>query len=112
MLDNKVTKPDSASPAIPAPDASAQPTSEYLVCALPSCGVTFRPVKPWHKFHSDKCRREFHRAQGRPPMRGVISKVSILKRGEVSIMLRFGIDEQDRARQLTPGRTLEVVESE
>lgn len=98
--------------AIPAPDASAQPVTQEILCGLPQCGVKFKPNKPWQKFHADKCRREFHRTQGRPPMRGVISKVSILKRGEVSIMLRFGIDEQDRARQLTPGRTLEVVESE
>lgn len=93
-----------------APDARAQ--EKTLVCALSSCATPFTPRKPWQKFHTDECRREFHRTQGRPPMRGVISKVSILKRGEVSIMLRFGIDEQDRARQLTPGRTLEVVESE
>lgn len=100
---------DSASPSIPAPDASAQPVEQEILCGLPQCGVTFKPSKPWQKFHTEKCRREFHRTQGRPPMRGVISKVSVLKRGKVSAVIHFGIDEQDRSRQLTPGQEIEIV---
>jgi hypothetical protein len=43
-------------------------------------------------------------------MRGIVSRVSILKSGEVSVVMRFGLDET-RARGLTPGAVLETVET-
>lgn len=100
-------------------DASAHDTQEFRTCAYASCGVRFKPTRPWQRFHADACRRAFHRPNEATesdkrvlvgtPMRGVISKVSILKRGKVSAVIHFGIDEQDRARQLTPGEEIEIV---
>lgn len=46
------------------------------------------------------------------PLRGRVAKVSTLPGGEVSIVLRFGIDEFERARTITPQTVLEVVEVE
>ena len=44
------------------------------------------------------------------PMRGRVSRVSVIRGGEVSVVLRFGLEELDRAKQLMPGVLLEVDE--
>lgn len=44
------------------------------------------------------------------PLRGRVHKVSIVAGGEVSVVVRFGIDEP-RARELNQGRLLEVFEA-
>lgn len=41
-------------------------------------------------------------------MRGVVSSVRMLKRGGVSVTLRFAMDERDRAAQLEPGKIVEI----
>lgn len=42
------------------------------------------------------------------PLRGRVHRVSIVAGGEVSIVLRFGLDEP-RARELNQGALVEVV---
>lgn len=82
-----------------APDAS---------CALPSRGRTFHPVKPWQKFCSPRCRTQAY-VGGDGAMRGVVSKVSVMRRGVVSVVVRFDLEDRDRAQGLTPGDVIEVV---
>ncbi len=88
------------------PDASAHFVGDLVRCD--GCQL-FRPARPWQRFHSDECRRTFHRLKGRTPFTATVAKVSILKRGEVSIVLRFPAEQQANARQLTPGQVVEFV---
>jgi hypothetical protein len=41
------------------------------------------------------------------PLRGKVSRISVIRSGEVSMVVRFGIDEA-RARGLTPGTLVEL----
>jgi hypothetical protein len=72
------------------------------------CGSPFVPRKRWAKFCSPKCRTDHHAASD-GGLRAVVSKVSVMRRGTVSVVLRFGIDERDRAAALTPGDVIEVL---
>lgn len=89
------------------PDASAHSVGDLVRCD--GCMQLFRPVRSWQRFHSDDCRRTFHRLKGRQPLTATVSKVSVLKRGEVSIVLRFQAEQQAIARQLTPGQVVDFV---
>ncbi len=89
------------------PDASAHSESDLIRCD--GCMQLFRPVRSWQRFHSDDCRRTFHRLKGRTPFTATVAKVSILKRGEVSVVLRFPAEQQANARQLTPGQVVDFV---
>lgn len=42
------------------------------------------------------------------PMRGRVNRVSVIATGELSVVVRFGIDEP-RAQALKPGTMIEVV---
>jgi hypothetical protein len=44
------------------------------------------------------------------PLRGRISRVSVLPRGKVSVVMHFDLVDGDRARSLTPDTVLEVAE--
>lgn len=43
-------------------------------------------------------------------LRGRIFRCGIVKGGEISVTVRFGLEELEAARQLVPGMLLEVVE--
>lgn len=59
----------------------------------------------------DRLRKRFKpRTRNGNPMRGRVSRVSVIRGGEVSVVLRFGLEELDRAKQLMPGVVLEVDE--
>jgi hypothetical protein len=58
-------------------------------------------AKFWHKVFV----RVFD--QSTIPMRGKVSRISVIRSGEVSMVVRFGIDEA-RARGLTPGTLVEL----
>ncbi len=47
---------------------------------------------------------------GRNTLRGRVLRVSVTKSSELSVVVRFGIEELDRAKQMMPGTLLEVVE--
>jgi hypothetical protein len=85
----------------------ADSSSETRVC---QCGVAFTARKPWQRFHSLACKRTFHATRNEHGLRGKVNSVSILKRGVVSVVLRFDLEDRDRAQQLTPGTVLEVLE--
>jgi hypothetical protein len=72
------------------------------------CGSAFVPRKRWAKFCSPKCRTDHH-AKSDDGLRAVVSKVSVMRRGTVSVVLRFGLEDRDRAAALTPGDVIEVV---
>jgi hypothetical protein len=42
------------------------------------------------------------------PMRGSVNRVSVIATGELSVVVRFGMDEP-RAQELKPGTMIEVV---
>lgn len=53
----------------------------------------------------------FRRALGlAPTLRGRVSRVAVVKGGEYSVTVRFGLEELDRVRGVLPGTLLEVVE--
>lgn len=86
------------------PDASTD-----AICAYPLCRVRFAPRKPWQRFHSTECRHAFHRTQTDGGLRGTVKSVRLLKRGEVSITLRFGIEEREEALRMEPGKLAEIL---
>lgn len=45
----------------------------------------------------------------RSTLRAIVSQVTIRKRGEISVVVRFDIDERERAQKLTPGQIVEIV---
>lgn len=47
-----------------APDAAEVRPAELKRVRCLNCPKFFTQSKPWQKFHSDKCRREFHRNEG------------------------------------------------
>ncbi len=48
--------------------------------------------------------------EGRPRLRGRVMRVSVTKSTDISVVVRFGIEELDRVKQMMPGTVLEVVE--
>lgn len=77
-------------------------------CARPGCQKPFTPIKPWQRYCSRACRSAAHNACD-GGMRGMVSSVRVMRRGQVSVVLRFSLDERDRALQIEPGHVLEVV---
>lgn len=51
-------------------------------------------------------------APGRAPMRGRVQRIAITKSSEVSVVVRFGLEELDRVRSIMPGTLLQVLEVE
>lgn len=47
---------------------------------------------------------------GRASLRGRVSRVAIVRSGEVSVTVRFGLDELEAAKKMLPGTLIEVVE--
>jgi len=99
-----------ASAATPTGDLrrTAPPASATRSC--PQCGSPFAPRRSHQKFCCRTCWSAFHEA--RPAgLRGVVSKVSITRRGYVTVLVRFGIEDRQAASQLTPGDLVEIVRS-
>lgn len=71
------------------------------------CGAPF-PSKPGKRFCKPAHRTAYWKDFG---LRGKVSKVSICQGGEISIVLRFGIEERERAQRITPGTVLSVIEA-
>lgn len=79
-------------------------------CANPSCGVSFEPKRKDQRYCGAKCRQQFNASRiGDGALRGAVSRVSLLKGGEVSIVLRFAAIDRQNALSLAPGAVVEVV---
>jgi hypothetical protein len=79
-------------------------------CANPSCGVSFEPKRKDQRYCGAKCRQQYNAMRvGDGALRGAVSRVSLLKGGEVSIVLRFAAMDRDNALQVEPGRLVEVL---
>ena len=72
------------------------------------CQKPFTPMKRWARFCSKPCRVAFHNACD-GGLRGLVSSVRVMRRGQVSVVIRFALDDRDRALQFEPGHILEVV---
>lgn len=78
------------------------------------CDYCLQPFAPQGRqrrrmrFCSSTCRTEFHAQRIGHGIRGVVSSVRIMRRGSVSVVLRFGLDERDRALKLEPGKVVAV----
>ena len=72
------------------------------------CQTPFKPTRPHQVFCSKQCRSDHHNAFD-GGLRGVVSSVRVMRRGSVSVVLRFGIEDRERALKLEPGKLLDVV---
>ena len=94
----------------PGPPEICRHGTTYEACRK-GCPPWRCPTGPDHS--SDADRQEGGEPAGDPgpattPLRAILSRVSILKRGEVSLVLRIGIEQQQLARTLTPGTVLVI----
>lgn len=71
------------------------------------CLAPFLPRRPWAKFCSTACRNEANARKIGNGIRGVVSSVRVMKRGSVSVVLRFGLEERERVLKLAPGDIFE-----
>lgn len=79
-------------------------------CANPACGVSFEPKRADQRYCGAKCRQQFNAMRaGDGALRGAVSRVSLLKGGEVSIVLRFAAMDRENALSVVPGAVVEVV---
>jgi hypothetical protein len=90
-------------------DAPSAADADAKVCdyCLAPFAATGRQRKR-QRFCSSTCRTEFHAQRIGQGIRGVVSSVRIMRRGSVSVVLRFGLDERDRALKLEPGKVVAV----
>lgn len=100
-----MTPADASGATLPADHARTH--GDAKACA--QCGSTFVPRKRWAKFCSAKCRTAHH--AGDDGLRAVVSKVTVMRRGKVSVVLHFDLEDRDRAAALTPGDVIEVLRS-
>jgi hypothetical protein len=76
-----------------------------MIC--PECQKDFTPKRPHQRFCSNTCRvNNFAGSDG--GLRGAVSRVSVLKEGAVSVVVRFTPLDRERAMKLTPGELIEV----
>lgn len=76
-----------------------------------SCGYCFKAFTPrrhWAKWCSSACRNEANARKASTGMRGIVSSVRIMRRGSVSVVLRFGLEERERVLKLEPGKVVGV----
>lgn len=59
------------------------------------------------RFCSPACRTQYHAERIGQGIRGVVSSVRIMRRGSVSVVLRFGLEERERVLKLAPGDIFE-----
>lgn len=94
------TPPPNALPATRAP-AEGERACDF-------CRDPFVPRRPHQRFCSTACRQGFH-AQGDHGLRGAVVSNRILRRGKVSMVIQFGIEDREAALAIVPGDVVEVV---
>lgn len=78
----------------------------------PHCTTEFSPRRADQVYCTPKCRIDhYHATKGDGALRGAITAVRRLTRGQVSVTVRFQPDAADYALQLQPGQSAEVVGS-
>jgi hypothetical protein len=87
---------------------SPETSRPTVIRACGYCFKSFLPRRPWAKYCSTACRNEAAAKKATTGMRGVVSRVSTMKRGGVSVVLRFGLEERDRVLKLEPGKVVGV----
>lgn len=75
-----------------------------MIC--PQCQKDFHPTRGHQRFCSPRCRVKNHGDGG---LRGIASSVRKLRRGGVSVVVRFDPISADNALQIEPGQLLEVI---
>jgi len=76
----------------------------------PHCKAEFEPKRADQVYCGKRCRlthNEERRGDG--ALRGAVSSVRVLRRGNVSVVLRFLPVDRDNASQLTPGTLVEIL---
>lgn len=86
-------------------------TEDTIPCEC-GCGVRFVQRKSWQRFATAKCRADWNAKRAESAPRGVVSSVRMLRRGGVSITMRFSLEERDRVSKLEPGKVVELLEGE
>lgn len=79
-------------------------------CANPACLKRFTPRRADQRYHSPKCRQKFfaeHRGDG--VLRGAVAKLSLMKGGVVSMVVRYRPVEADNALKLVPGTIVAIL---
>jgi hypothetical protein len=74
----------------------------------PECQRDFTPKRPHQRFCSNACRVNNY-AGSDGGLRGAVTSVRKMKRGVVSVVVRFSPLEANNALKLTPGDLLEVI---
>src|ERR1700692_4066387 len=73
----------------------------------PECQRDFTPKRPHQRFCSNACRvNNHHGSDG--GLRGAVTSVRKMKRGVVSVVVRFTPLEAAAALKLTPGEIVEI----
>lgn len=90
----------------PRADAEADSSRQCGYCLTP-----FLPRRTWQLYCSTACRNEANARKVTNGIRGVVSSVRTMKRGTVSVVLRFGLEERDRILKLEPGKVVAVEEA-
>jgi hypothetical protein len=67
------------------------------------CADPFTPRRSWARYCSTACRNEAAAKKLQTGMRGIVSSVRCLRRGGVSVTLRFTAIERERVLRLSPG---------
>lgn len=74
------------------------------------CERDFSPRRPDQVYCGSKCRQAFNAARrGDGALRAAVSSVRVLRRGDVSVVIRFRPIDRDNALQIAPGQLLEVI---
>lgn len=89
---------------------AARPSGRSLGTARPCayCLAPFTPRRKWAKYCGTACRNEANARKVSTGVQGVVSSVRCLRRGGVSVTLRFTAIERDRALKLEPGKVVAV----
>jgi hypothetical protein len=74
-----------------------------MIC--PQCSKEFEPVRH-QRFCSPRCKVKSHGDGG---LRGIVSSVRKMKRGSVSVVIRFDPLSAHNALQIEPGALIEVI---
>lgn len=75
-----------------------------MICQ--QCPKEFEPTRAHQRFCSTRCRVKNHGDGG---LRGIVSSVRKLRRGGVSVVIRFDALSADNALQIEPGALIEVI---
>lgn len=79
-----------------------------MICPHPPCQKEFTPSRPHQRYCSSSCRMNNHAASD-GGLRGVASSVRKLRRGGVSVVIRFDAISSHNALQIEIGALVEVI---